>query len=662
MCSLYVGVLMLMIGGILSLIFEKSEKMAGLFSIVFGAFAAFFIFSFIKIPLMTDKTITDILNMSMPIGIVRIEVDGLSAFFIMLIIVLAFIAMLYSHGYFLHFYNKGMSCGKHFFFFNILIVSMILVVSVRNAIAFLILWEIMSISSFFVMSFHHNAEDMREVAIKYIIAMHVGAFFLIVAFLIAGIEGGTFDFEGIERVMKAGGVLAQVVFFLFFIGFAFKIGLIPFHTWLPYAYPAAPGGTAALMAGVMKAVGVYCLLRIVGLSGRPEVWSGYVILAISVGSAVFGILTAISHNDVKKVLSFSSVENAGIIGIAIAAGMLGLAYDLPEMAFFGFAGALFHVLNHAIFKGLLFFGINSVYTQVYTTDMDKLGGVIKKMPMTAYLFLVGSLAIVGLPPFNGFISKFLIYNSFFIITSQKAAGLLMGVSVLTLAMLALTGALALAAFTKTFGTVFLGEPRNNKIVFKSESNAWMTFPMLVLSLMCLFIGLCPHGVTIMLRGPLKSMGVPYYEHNLETATMVSGVFLIFIFMLALVLFIKFLVLKNKKIQKAATWGCGYGAVSNKMQYTGASFSEPLTRLSKPVLSMDNNIKKPNGLFPVKALSYSVKAGDLIERLFIDKLWHAFRWLLDRFSWIQSGYTGHYLLYILLTIVAMAIAAMWRLGL
>lgn len=660
MQSIFIGLLALILGGVFSAVFDKTGKMPGMFSILSIALASFLIIPKALNVLLYNEVLTTTVNFSIPMGFVRLEVDGLSAFFIIIVLILSFISTLFSHGYVGHCCKKHYGVGKHFLFHNVLIASMVAVVMVKNILAFMIVWEVMTISSFLTLVLHSEVKEIKDTAVHYFVSMHIGAFFILFAFLISCVNGGgKLDFNSISEVFLQSNVNPTLLFLLFFVGFSFKIGILPFHTWVAYTYPNAPGGAAAVMAGVMKAMGVYGVLRIVELMDKPTAWMGYSVLAVSVMSALFGVIQAILYNDVKKTLSYSSIENAGVIGIAISAGLLGLSYNIPAMAFLGFGGAIFHVLNHGIYKGLLFFAINTVYLQTNTSNVDKLGGVIKKMPLTSMGFLIGALAITGLPPFNGFISKFFIYNSFLQLNSSVSQPLLVSISVLCMAVLALTGALALFAFAKSFGIAFLGEPRSDVVNNISENNCWLTFPTIIMAGLCVIIGIWPELVIKMLDTPIKTIGVVYESYSMETAKSVSGAFIVFLLIFGLIIFLRYLLLRNKNVQKVSTWRCGYGAFNAKMQYTGSSFSEPVAKLAKPILSIREDVKKPDGLFPESPLVYNSTIYDLIEAGFINWLWSKLQQLLNKFSWIQSGHIGHYLFYILVTLVLAMGVVIWR---
>ena len=393
-----------------------------------------------------------------PFGSFFVQMDALSAFFLLPILGLSIVAALYG-GEYLMAYRSRKNLGSSWFFFNLLVASMVMVALARNAVLFLLAWELMSLASFFLVTFEDEKESVREAGWTYLVATHLGTAFLLVLFLVLGRQAGSLDFD---RFLAASGSIspvAGVAFFLALIGFGTKAGFMPFHVWLPEAHPAAPSHVSALMSGVMIKTGIYGLLRTLTFLGHPESWWGWVLIGIGLASGLGGVLFALAQHDLKRLLAYHSVENIGIIALGLGTGVLGLALNQPALAVLGLAGGLLHVLNHALFKGLLFLGAGAVIHATGTRDIDHLGGLIRRMPWTAAMFLTGSVAICGLPPLNGFVSEFLIYVGAF-------AGIgLPGISVwgaATIAGLAMIGGLAAACFTKAFGIVFLGEPRNDQ--------------------------------------------------------------------------------------------------------------------------------------------------------------------------------------------------------
>ena len=450
-----------------------------------------------------------------PLGSFSVQLDALSAFFLLPILGLATVAALYG-GEYLMAYRSRKNLGAAWFFFNLLVASMVMVALAQNGVLFLLAWEIMSLASFFLVTFENEQETVRQAGWTYLVATHLGTVFLLVLFLLLGRQAGSLDFD---RFLAASGSIAPmagVAFSLALIGFGTKAGFMPLHVWLPEAHPAAPSHVSALMSGVMIKTGIYGLLRTLTFLGPPASWWGWVLIGIGLVSGLGGVLFALAQHDLKRLLAYHSVENIGIIALGLGVGVLGLALHQPALAVLGLAGGLLHVLNHALFKGLLFLGAGAVIHATGTRDIEHLGGLIRRMPWTAAMFFIGSVAICGLPPLNGFVSEFLIYVGAF-------TGLgLSGVSVwgtATIAGLAMIGGLAAACFTKAFGIVFLGEPRS-ELAHVHEAGWAMLAPMAVLAIGCVAVGfLAPQVVAAMkpVIGSVTGLGNTAIEGGLALA-------------------------------------------------------------------------------------------------------------------------------------------------
>ena len=422
----------------------------------------------------------------LPLGSANMEIDPLSAVFAAAIALVTMLAAVYGSEY-LQTHAGRKNLGVSWFFFNLLTASMLLVVVARNGVLFLMSWELMSLASFFLVTLEDEKESVRRAGWIYLVAMHLGTAFLLALFLLLGKNAGSLDFERLSAAAAPSGVL----FLLAVIGFGTKAGFIPMHVWLPEAHPAAPSHVSAVMSGVMIKTGIYGLLRMLTLLGPPPAWWGWTLVAIGVVSGVLGVLYALSQHDLKRLLAYHSVENIGIIALGLGVGVLGISYGNPAMAALGFTGGLLHVVNHAVFKSLLFLGAGSVLHATGTGELDRLGGLLKRMPVTGATFLIGAAAISGLPPLNGFVSEFLIYLGAVAGLGGQAGAApawpLM--SVLVVGGLALIGGLAAACFTKAFGIVFLGEPRSDEAAHAHEAGAAMRWPMVVLAGLCVLIGL-----------------------------------------------------------------------------------------------------------------------------------------------------------------------------
>ena len=541
----------------------------------------------------------------LPNGWLTLTVDKLSAFFIAVINITLLTGLLYARGYLRPYFKRKITLrfSIHYLSYLWLYLSMILVVVIRDGLPFLIVWEIMALSSFLLVVFDAEDTTIMKTGISYLIQMHVGMFFILIAFLILERETGEMSFDTLKIYFAGHPNLA--LFILFFIGFGIKAGFIPMHTWLPQAHPAAPSHVSGVMSGVMIKMGIYGILRVLMSVQSNLLLIGIMILVISVISGVLGVMMAIVQHDLKRLLAYHSIENIGIIGIGIGLGVIGLATGNTILSLLGFSGGLLHVLNHSLFKSLLFFNAGSVYQTTHTRNIEHLGGLMKKMPYTSVLFLTGSLAICGLPPFNGFISEYLIYLGMF--KSLSAANLPQSILILgTIVGLSLIGGLAIFCFTKAFGIVFLGEPRSEKAAGAFEVNKDMIWPQFIIIGFIALIGLASvwfvrpvFGIISQSFGISDSLLITAPSlANLSQISIISGVF---VAVIAILLGYRYYHLRSKPVSYGPTWGCGYTAVSPKMQYTATSYAYNYNHLAKPVLQTEKLMRDigEDEIFPGK---------------------------------------------------------------
>ncbi len=553
-----------------------------------------------------------------PMGSFFVQLDALSAFFLLPILGLSAVAALYG-GEYLMAYRSRKNLGASWFFFNLLVASMVMVALARNGVLFLLAWEIMSLASFFLVTFEDEKESVRQAGWTYLVATHLGTAFLLVLFLVLGRQAGSLDFDRFLAASGSTAPIAGVAFFLALIGFGTKAGFMPLHVWLPEAHPAAPSHVSALMSGVMIKTGIYGLLRTLTFLGQPESWWGWVLIGIGLASGLGGVLFALAQHDLKRLLAYHSVENIGIIALGLGVGVLGLALHQPALAVLGLAGGLLHVLNHALFKGLLFLGAGAVIHATGTRDIDHLGGLIRRMPWTAAMFLTGSVAICGLPPLNGFVSEFLIYVGAF-----EGIGL-PGVSVwsaATIAGLAMIGGLAVACFTKAFGIVFLGEPRTDQARHGHEVGWAMGAPMGVLALGCVAVGfLAPQAVAALKPVITSATGLGESEvagglslaiEPLRWVVPASGSFVL---LLGLLVWLRHWLLSGREVSLSGTWDCGYARPTGRMQYTASSFAQPLTNMFGFFLRTRRRFTAPDGFFPKHAALHTETDDLFLQKFF-----------------------------------------------
>ena len=394
-----------------------------------------------------------------------LQIDPLSAWFILIINITLINGALYGIGYMAPYASRKNDLSFHWMLFVIFHASMLWVCMLRNSLVFLIAWEIMTLSSLMLVMFDHHKAETSKAGLNYLIQMHIGVTFLTVAFIWMFYVTGTFDFQGIAAYLS--GHTSTWLIVLFFIGFGVKAGFVPFHTWLPHAHPAGPSHVSGVMSGVIVKMGIYGILRIVILLEHGVLETGIALLVISAITTLYGILNASVHRDIKKMLAFCTTENIGIVGMGIGLALVGKGTGNPLMAILGFAAALLHILNHSLYKSLLFFATGNIYRQMHSRNMEHFGGLMRLMPQTAVLFLIGALAIGGLPPLNGFVSKFLVYSGF--IESFRHQDIaLSALLIICTAVLSMAGGVSLLTFTKAFGTIFLGSPRTDQTTCPGE--------------------------------------------------------------------------------------------------------------------------------------------------------------------------------------------------
>ncbi|MCX5794982.1 MAG: proton-conducting transporter membrane subunit [Elusimicrobia bacterium] len=656
MGSILLAAGLLVLGGAAALVSAKNARWASLFGSG-GAILGACVGLIPACAALAGRPVQPLrLAWGLPIGSFALALDPLSAFFVVAILGLCALAALYGAEY-LQPYALRRPLGACWFFFDLLAASMLMVVVARDSVLFLIAWEVMALASYFLVTFEDEQESVRQAGWTYLVATHLGTAFLLLFFMLLARQAGTTDFSA-APVMPAR--LAGAAFVLALIGFGTKAGFMPMHVWLPEAHPAAPSHVSAVMSGVMIKTGIYGLMRALTLLGAPPAWWGWSLVVVGAVSGILGVLFALAQHDLKRLLAYHSVENIGIIALGLGVGLLGRAHGLPLVALLGSGGALLHVLNHALFKGLLFLGAGSVLHGAGTRDMEHLGGLLKRMPWTGTCFLVGAAAICGLPPLNGFVSEFLIYLAAFcaVVHGQALAG------AVVIAALALIGGLALACFTKAFGVVFLGEPRGAGAAQAHECGLAMRLSMALLAAACVLVGL--FGAVALswsseavgqLAGLSPAESPALWEGALEPLHAVSAGAAVLLGLLLLAAALRAWLLRGREIGRGLTWDCGYAAPSARMQYTASSFAQPITGLFSAFLRTRERASGPEGYFPGPS-AYATETPDVFhEGLYRPVFAGALKAAL-RLRWLQHGRIQLYVLYIALTLLVLLV---WRLG-
>lgn len=643
MIILFISIILFVFSSLAQILFK--EKYKAIIFTLFSGLATVLGLIPTTIVLFQNRTFSLMANFNGLIGNVNFVLDPLSAFFVLIILVIGFLAIIYSRKY-MEAYKKALSA--HYFFLGLFVSAMILVATVQNILFFLICWEIMSLSSFFLLLFESDKKEVRQIGINYFITMQIGVLFLLGGFILLNLKTGNFDFASFQ------GKVSNAIFILLLIGFGIKAGFAPFHNWLPKAHPVAPSHISAVMSGVMIKTGLYGILRMLTYVEVPSLAMSYFILVIGIISAFFGILYAIAQRDYKKMLAYSSIENIGLITISLGVAMLGLSYHNNLMAYLGFLGVFAHILNHAIFKPLLFFAAGSIDSKVHTKDCEKLGGLIKSMPYTATLFLIGSIAICAMPPLNGFISEFFMYLA---MLNGLSTGnhFLFPVLVLSIGILAFVGAMVLIAFSNMFSTIFLGLPRSEKASNVTEdSPKSMLIPIEILAGFSLLIGLFPQYFMQIIINPPKTFLTMHLNFPIEILDNISMLNVALFLTVGAILLVRKVLLKSRTVTMHKTWGCGYDKPNSKMQYSNYSFSRPFLGFLTPFFVRDLDFKSIKELFP-KGTHFKVKTIDIFEYYLVKPIINFDKFIIQKFYWVQGGNVQKYLLY---GLVFLLLAIIW----
>jgi len=633
--------------GIISLFFVPVRFKANLAVLV--VFLNVLLTGFIAFNVLNGQTFDYTLNAGAFLGNIQISVDSLSAWFILIINFTSITGAIYGSGYLKAYIEPAPKLNLHWALFIIFHLSMVWVCILQHGFAFLIAWEIMSLSSMLLVIFDSHKPKTLKAGIIYLVQMHISITFLTIGFIWIYFQTGSFSFEAFQTFF--GSNTNIWLFLIFFMGFGIKAGFVPLHTWLPQAHPAAPSHVSGVMSGVIVKLGIYGIFRIISFLKSDFLLLGEIVITISVLTGIFGILNAAVHRDFKRMLAYCTIENIGIIGIGIGLGLMGMGTGSPILYYLGFGGALLHVLNHSLFKSLLFYSAGSVYQQTHTRDMDKLGGLIKTMPKTAILFLIGAIAIGGLPPFNGFVSEFVLYNG--LLEGMKSDNIgQISLLVLTLAGLSIIGGISVLTFTKTFGTIFLGTERETLDHKPSEVSFIMLLPQYLIVIVMLSVAFFPQFYLNSIADLLANMdnakafvgssGLSDYSGMIANINLYSIVFLAII---ALSWVGRGMFIKGKAKKIEPTWGCAYIAPNSRMQYTGKSFSKSLGKIFNFLLIEEKEYKelKEGEIFP-KNRKYVSHYHDFFEHRLINYITHHLVYAANYFKFIQNGRIQWYVWY------------------
>ncbi|HEX7604204.1 MAG TPA: proton-conducting transporter membrane subunit [Polyangiaceae bacterium] len=613
---LLLSVPVLLIGAAVSLGL-RANRASGVVSISTQAVATVLVLMSVTPVLRGRGPVEVVWPWSAPIESIAFRVDALGAFFLSFSLPMTLLGTVYATAYLKPYFVKGRHGGPHFALLNMLSISFVIIYSVQNALVFLLGWEIAAISAWLLIIWDYQNQKVRFAGFNYLVSTHLGLFILAAAFMLLNSKTGAMDFRSFGVFLSQPSRDRGTLFLVLGVSFGLKSAFFPFHTWLPRAHSAAPAHISALLSGVVStAAGLFGFLRFTLFMERPDEWMGWVVLTFGTLSAFFGVLYTTTQRDLKRLLAYSSTENVGIAAMGFGVGYLGWTWGIPALAMAGFAGGLLHLLNHALFKCLLFYGAGSVYRATHTVDIERLGGLAKRLPITAVLFLIGALAISALPPFNGFISELIIYSGLLSGRAPSAQGNM--VLIAAAATLAFVGAVSALSMTRAFGLTFLGNAREPGRHVAEEAPGSMLGPMVLHAVGAVVIGVAP-GVGVGLTSavldlfPFAPGGHPVLDALMPAVWASRGI--------GALLLLACLVgwRRGVNARRSVTWGCGYTAASPRMQYTGSAFAEHFARIFESFLPVLRRDKLPEGPFPTHPGHVGTHHADPVERRMFEVL-------------------------------------------
>ncbi|HEU4913860.1 MAG TPA: proton-conducting transporter membrane subunit [Candidatus Saccharimonadales bacterium] len=606
---------------------------------------------------------------------VSLRVDQLAAFFIFVISLVALLCSAYGIGYVKEYY-KRYNIGALGFFYNAFILGMLLVVTAANGLWFLAAWEIMSLASYFLVVYDRDSAQNIRAGFMYLVMTHVGAAFILLSLLVLYHYNHSFDFAAISAAASSMPALSLgLVFVMMFIGLGTKAGIVPLHVWLPSAHPAAPSHVSALMSGVMIKTGIYMMIRLFLDVLQPiPLWWGLVVIVAGAISSLLGVLYALTEHDIKRLLAYHSIENIGIILLGLGSALVFSSLGHTGLMLLALTASLFHTLNHATFKSLLFLSAGSMIQATHTRNIEQYGGLLKVLPLTGLFFLVGSMAISALPPFNGFFSEWLTFQALFnglAVSGTYVQWVFIGAT----ASLAFTGGLALACFVKAFGVSFLARPRSQAAKKAKESSAPMLAGMAGLAITCAAIGVMSSPVTHLLHdvaagttglssAVIDATGVGTISVDAITSSVSGPAVLALVVLVPLGVWfgVRYGVYRGQKVVVGKTWDCGT-ELNERMEITASGFSQSIVRIFGMFLrpSVRYHIEhhdpaKPNH-YSLKSRTVSMHVHDLYQAHLYRPLYAGLLALSRAVRRIQSGNLNMYVLYIfVIVIIALVLGA------
>ncbi|WP_459815374.1 proton-conducting transporter transmembrane domain-containing protein [Geotalea toluenoxydans] len=603
---------------------------------------------FIAVNGMTEHFVID---WSLPFGPCEIWIDPLAAFFLIPIFLVSGACAVYANGYWPAVKHAGTSRLLGFFL-GLLSSSMVLLITAGNSVFFLISWEVMAVSAYFAITAENEDHEVRKAGFVYLVCTHVGTLALFVMFIILRLMTGSFAFP-LSATLSPLGPGAAVIFFTALFGFGMKAGIMPLHIWLPAAHANGPSHVSAMMSGVMLKMGIYGIIRILSMFSPVPLWWGVVILGAGIISGLAGVISAIGQHDLKRLLAYSSIENIGIITMALGTALIGISVGNVALVMMGMGGCLLHVLNHSLFKSLLFLGSGAVIHAAGTRELSRMGGLARQMPRTALLFFIGCVAICGLPPLNGFISEYLLYLGFFsgINGTDIPVFASMGLAIFSLALI---GSLALACFVRLCGIAFLGHNRSPDRAEIHDAPLTMLIPMALLAACCLGIGLLPLSAVNLVKVPVLAIFPSVLAAGTDVSSLAPlglleacGLILALVMIALAALYLRRL--KMNPPVPSSTWGCGYLQPSARIQYSATSFAEMLVHFFRGILQPTYATPKISGFLPAASRFSSRIPETVLERLLLPFVRLA-GLVFSFMRRLQHGEPNLYVFYIFVTLV------------
>jgi len=584
------------------------------------------------------------------------RLDALSAFFLLVLGATGAGISCYAAGYFAesHGGEGGLTCLQYHWF----LASMALVLIADDAYLFMVAWEAMALSSYFLVTTEHHDPGIRKAGFIYLLIAHIGAIAILLCFGVLHGGQGDYTFQAMRQAELTSG-WATIAFLLALLGFGAKAGIVPLHVWLPEAHPAAPSPVSALLSGVMLKTAIYGLFRVT-YDLLPSIhWEwGLLVLVIAVVTTLFGVLFALMQHDLKRLLAYHSVENIGIILIGFGLSLIYIGTGHPTLAVLGLIAALYHTLNHAVFKALLFLGAGSVLKGAGLRDLGRMGGLIRVMPFTAFFFLVGALAISALPPLNGFVSEWLTFQAA-LLSPALEHGVLRSIIPLAAAALALAGALTAMCFVKVFGVAFLGMPRSDEAIRAREAGEWEQLGMGWLAAVCVVLGLAP----VWMIGVMDPVALSLLDYSPayigmaqdwlwltpvapERASYSPVIFLAVIAAVVLAAFGLVRLLYHGRLRRTPAWDCGFPGLNARMQDTAEGFAQPIQQIFAPVYEIEAHHPDPFDRMP----RYVCEVRDRFWGLIYFPIARAATFCSRMIGRIQVGRVAVYLMYSFATII------------